>query len=192
MSKVMQISALVIVVAVMIIVATYTGRDDSFEPAQVDSAAPTVQLPTTPTGTVIPDSLASTGPEETAATPTGVNPTIDRYGVPMSTPAPAGLVAPLGERSIDPPGSMSPGSPQASVSDAATGVPAGPDAVSSGSVGLAPEASSVQIIGPAPEDSFGPGIEMLPPDASDAGVLGPGPGEADAGVPTVPPEASPN
>ena len=74
MSRVMQISALVIVVAVMIIVATYTGRDDSFEPAQVDSAAPTVQLPTTPTGTVIPDSLASTGPEETAATPTGVNP----------------------------------------------------------------------------------------------------------------------
>gem|GEM_PF-5754898 len=117
-----------------------------------------------------------------------VNPTIDRYGVPVSRSLP---VVPDASRDAQ---TSAAGSPLAGIVDRGgmqppesgvaqnSGDPSqGPGASSTGSAGLPPEGLNPQMSGQAPE-AFDPGLPMLPPEATDAGIYGPGPGEFEIGV----------
>ncbi len=138
-----------------------------------------------------------TGVVGSIETSTGVNPTIDRYGVEVSTTYPVqdtgrdtveGPPAGRSDNARDPAAGAGPVGrvlgPEAS--NAGVQGPA-PEAFDSGQSGPAPEASDPGVPGLAPEDSD-PGLPTIPPEESDAGNTGPGPGDFDAGVPTVPPE----
>jgi len=207
MSNPVRLAGLLIAAAVLIVVVANWGGRDGVEPSS-SSAVGTVERqsaggPAAPdadpgagSGSVV-DPLRGPDQADVATQTGGVNPTIDRYGVPVSTSFPVQSVAEGEQLTFD---RLGPTSPKSSIADAQAEELQGPDAFGSMSpesapeagspqyIGLAPEASDPGIIGLAPEASD-PGVMGPAPEASGAGIQGPGPGDAGVGTPTTPPES---